>query len=51
MLQTILIVIMVLALLGGLPHWPYSTEWGYGPSSTIGVLLVIMLIVLMLRGP
>jgi hypothetical protein len=49
MLQTILIVILILALLGAAPFWPYSTGWGYGPSGGVGLLLII-LIVLIVAG-
>ena len=49
MLGTILIVVLILALLGALPTWPYSSGWGYYPSGGLGLLLVI-LIVLMLMG-
>jgi hypothetical protein len=49
MLGTILIVILVLFLLGALPSWPYSRGWGYYPSGTLG-LVVIVLIVLALAG-
>ena len=44
MLRTILIIILVLALLGSLPAWPYSTGWGYYPSGGLGFLLLIILI-------
>jgi hypothetical protein len=44
MLRTILIIFLVLALLGSLPAWPYSTGWGYYPSGGMGLLLVILLI-------
>lgn len=44
MLMTILIIVLVLALLGGLPTWGYSRSWGYGPSGILGVVLVIVLI-------
>jgi hypothetical protein len=44
MLRTILIIVLVLALLGSLPAWPYSTGWGYFPSGGVGLLLVILLI-------
>jgi hypothetical protein len=44
MLRTILIIFLVLALLGSLPAWPYSTGWGYYPSGGLGLLLVIILI-------
>lgn len=44
MLRTILIVILVLALLGSLPTWPYSAGWGYYPSGGLGLILLIIVI-------
>lgn len=41
---TILIVILVLALLGVIPTWPHSRRWGYGPSGTLGLILIILLV-------
>lgn len=41
---TILIVVLVLLLLGAVPAWPYSREWGYFPSGLVGLLLLIMII-------
>jgi hypothetical protein len=49
MLGTILIVVLILLLLGALPTWPYSSGWGYYPSGTLGLVLVI-LVVLALMG-
>jgi hypothetical protein len=49
MLGTILIVVLVLLLLGSIPSWPYSREWGYYPSGTLG-LVVIVVIILVLVG-
>jgi hypothetical protein len=49
MLGTILIVILILMLLGMLPAWPHSRNWGYGPSGGLG-LVVIILLVLLLMG-
>jgi len=46
---TILIVLVVLMLLGAIPRWPHSRSWGYGPSSGLGIVLLIV-IVLMLSG-
>jgi hypothetical protein len=43
-LITILIIILVLVLIGGLPTWPYSRGFGYGPTGLIGLILVIILI-------
>lgn len=48
-LSTILLLILILLLIGGLPVFPHSRSWGYGPSGIVGALLVI-LIVLMLLG-
>ncbi|QEY65723.1 DUF3309 domain-containing protein [Metapseudomonas lalkuanensis] len=45
----LLLVILILLLIGGLPVFPHSRHWGYGPSSMVGVLLVIV-VVLMLVG-
>lgn len=44
---TILIIILVLALVGALPAWPYSSGWGYYPSGIVGVLVLILLVMLL----
>jgi Protein of unknown function (DUF3309) len=49
MLTTVLIIILILALVGSLPTWGYSRNWGYGPGGGVGLLLLI-LIVLVLMG-
>jgi Protein of unknown function (DUF3309) len=46
---TILIVILVLMALGALPSWPHSRNWGYMPSGTLGIALLV-LVVLLLTG-
>ena len=47
MLGTILVVVLILLLLGAIPKWPYSEDWGYLPSGTVGlVLLIIILLVI-----
>jgi hypothetical protein len=46
---TILIIILALAILGALPTWPHSKNWGYYPSGGLG-LLVLVLVVLLLMG-
>jgi hypothetical protein len=48
MLGTILIVILILALLGVLPRWPHSKEWGYAPTGGVGLILLIVLVLLVL---
>jgi uncharacterized membrane protein len=49
MLGTILVVVLVLMLLGALPRWGHSANWGYGPSGGLG-LIVIILLILVLTG-
>jgi hypothetical protein len=41
---TILLVILVLMLIGSAPAWPYSRGWGYAPSGTLGVILIVLLL-------
>ncbi len=48
MLGTILLVILILMLLGALPTWPHSRNWGYGPSGGLGLVVVILLILLLM---
>ena len=48
-ITTILIIILVLILVGGLPTWPYARGWGYYPSGIVGVVLIV-LVVLILMG-
>ena len=49
MLGTILLIVLVLMLLGTVPAWPHSRNWGYAPSGGVG-LIVIILLVLVLMG-
>jgi len=48
-LGTILIIVLILVLVGVLPTWPHSREWGYAPSGIAGTI-VLILIVLFLLG-
>ena len=48
-MSTILLVVLVLLLVGALPKWPYSRDWGYYPSGGLG-LVVLVLLVLALSG-
>ena len=45
----ILIIILVILLLGAIPSWPYSRNWGYGPSGGLGLILLIIIILVLLR--
>jgi len=48
MLGTVLVVLLVLMLVGALPTWPHSRNWGYGPTGGLGLLLVILVVLLLL---
>jgi hypothetical protein len=47
-LGTILIVILILALVGALPRWSHSREWGYAPTGGLGLVLFVVVILLVL---
>jgi hypothetical protein len=47
-LGTILLIVLVLALVGAIPAWPYSTGWGYYPAGGVGLLVLIVLILLIM---
>jgi hypothetical protein len=48
MLGTILLIALLLVLVGALPAWPHSREWGYAPTGAIGLILVIVLILVLM---
>ncbi|KVW96945.1 membrane protein [Thiobacillus denitrificans] len=48
MLGTILLVVLILMLLGAVPRWSHSKNWGYGPSGGLGLVLVIVIVLLLL---
>jgi hypothetical protein len=48
MLLLILAVVLILALVGSVPAWPYSRGWGYYPSGGLGLVLLILLVLLVL---
>jgi uncharacterized protein DUF3309 len=48
MLGTILIVLLVLALLGALPRWSHSRNWGYYPTGGVGLVLLVVVVLLLL---
>jgi hypothetical protein len=45
---TILVVILVLVMVGALPSWPHSRNWGYYPSGGLGLILLIVIILLLI---
>jgi hypothetical protein len=46
-LGTILLIVLVLMLVGALPSWPHSRNWGYWPSGGLGIVLIILLVLLL----
>ena len=48
-LGTVLLIVLILLLIGAIPTWPHSRSWGYGPSSGLG-LVVLVIIVLLFMG-
>jgi hypothetical protein len=49
-MNTLLMIILLLLLVGALPTWPYSSGWGYYPSGGLGLILVIMLVLALFSG-
>jgi hypothetical protein len=47
MLGTILIIIVILMLVGAMPRWPHSKDWGYYPSGGLGLVLLVLIILLL----
>ena len=45
-MNTILIIVLILLLVGALPTWPYSASWGYFPSGGLGLVVLIVVILL-----
>jgi hypothetical protein len=48
MLITILIVLVILMLVGAIPKWPHSRDWGYFPSGGLGLVLLVLIILLLM---
>ncbi len=44
MLRTVLLVLLILALVGAVPAWPYSANWGYYPAGGLGLILLVVLL-------
>lgn len=47
-LGTILLIVLILMLVGALPTWPHSRNWGYGPIGGLGLVLVVVLVLVLL---
>jgi hypothetical protein len=46
-ISTILLIVLILILVGAIPSWPHSRNWGYGPTGIVGVLLIVLLVLLL----
>lgn len=47
-ISTILLIVLILLLVGALPTWPHSRNWGYYPTSGLGLVLIVILILMFL---
>jgi hypothetical protein len=47
-MNTVVIVILILLLIGVLPAWPYSAGWGYGPGGILGLILLVIVVLALL---
>ena len=47
-LGTILLIVLILMLLGAIPTWPHSRNWGYAPSGVLGLVLVVIVVLLLM---
>jgi hypothetical protein len=45
-LGTVLLIVLVLLLIGAMPRWPHSRNWGYGPTGGLGLVLVVVVVLL-----
>ncbi|MHB8257210.1 MAG: DUF3309 family protein [Acidiferrobacterales bacterium] len=49
MLGLILLIVLIVLLLGAIPRWPHSRNWGYAPSGILSIILVIVIILLLMN--
>ncbi|CAG4905408.1 DUF3309 family protein [Paraburkholderia saeva] len=45
---TILLIVLILLLIGALPTWPHSREWGYRPTGLLGIVLIVVIVLLLM---
>jgi hypothetical protein len=45
---TILLIVLILLLIGALPTWPHSREWGYRPIGLLGIVLIVVIVLLLM---
>jgi hypothetical protein len=49
--MTVIVLVLLLLIIGALPAWPHSQEWGYDPSGGLGLLLVVLVTLALTRAP
>ncbi len=49
-LAAIILIVLLVMLVGVIPAWPYSRSWGYGPTSGVGLAIVVLIVLLLLGG-
>jgi hypothetical protein len=47
-MNIVLLVLLLILIVGALPSWPYSREWGFAPSGALGTVLLILLVLALL---
>ncbi|MGO4707101.1 DUF3309 family protein, partial [Microvirga sp. 2MCAF38] len=47
-MSTLLLIIVILLLIGAVPRWSYSRDWGYGPSGILGIVLIVLLVLFLM---
>ncbi len=47
-LSLLLLIVLIIVLIGAVPTWPYSRDWGYAPSGTVGTILLIVIVLILL---
>jgi hypothetical protein len=47
-LGTVLLIVLILIMVGAMPSWPHSRNWGYGPSGGLGLIVIIVIVLLLL---
>jgi hypothetical protein len=46
----LLLILLIMVLVGTVPAWPHSREWGYTPSGIFGFLLVVLVVLLLFNA-
>ncbi len=47
-ISLLVLIILILLLVGAFPRWPYSRDWGYGPSGALGLVAAVLIVLLLL---